>query len=221
MTNLRLSLLAAGSALALLAPAAASAHGVSHRGDRDRDRMPDRWELKYHLNIHRNDARRDADKDGLTNYAEYQDGTNPQKSDTDGDGVGDRNDVAGTVTSFDGTTLVISLPDGSTRSGAVANGTEVKCETASPSAPTARQASDGPGDSSGRGGDDEGDDDRPGTTTAPTSGGDDDQGDDDQGDDDNNEGCPAGALAKDAKVHEAELSITSAGAVWKEIHLLV
>src|SRR4051812_40298631 len=199
MRKLRLSLLTTLAGLLLLAlPAIAAAHGG---GDRDHDRMPDKWEKKHHLNRHRDDARKDADRDGLRNYAEYKSHTDPRDPDTDDDGIKDGNDVAGTVASFDGTTLVITLPDGSTRPGKVDQGTEVECHST-----TAKAAHDGdggnsgPGSSSsgpGRGGDDgdddHGDDDRPATTTtpgtttpAPRDDRDDDHGDDrgdEQGDD--------------------------------------
>jgi hypothetical protein len=221
MRNLRLSLLTVFAGLLFLAvPTVASAHGSR---DRDHDRMPDKWERKHHLNCHKNDARKDADRDGLRNFAEFKSHTDPQDADTDDDGIKDGNDVAGTVASFDGTTLVIRLPDNTTRSGTVTPGTEVECKST-----TATKADHGPGENSGPGSrdDDEGDDDRPSTTPTPTSPpsskGDDDD-DDDQGDDedrDEDRGCPAGALKAGAKVHEAELKITSAGAIWEEVKLL-
>jgi hypothetical protein len=225
MRNLRLSLLTLFAGLLFLAvPTVASAHG---NRDRDHDGMPDKWERAHKLNWHKNDAKKDADKDGLRNFAEYKSGTDPQNPDTDDDGIEDGNDVGGTVASFDGTTLVLKLPDGTTRDGKVTPGTEISCQS---STPTAVKADHGPGR-----GDDEGDDDnKPSTTTTttppPSGKGSDDDGDDDhnqnddgdvedQGDDDSS-ACPAGALAKDAKVHEAELKITSAGAVWQKLELL-
>jgi hypothetical protein len=63
-----------------------------------------------------------------------------------------------------------------------------------------------------------GDDD--GDNSGPGSGDDDDHGDDDdQGEDDDEDECAPGALAVGAKVEEAELELTSAGAVWEEIEL--
>jgi hypothetical protein len=226
MRNLRLSLLTVFAGLLFLAvPTVASAHG---KRDRDHDRMPDKWERAHKLNWHKNDARKDADKDGLRNFAEYKSHTDPQDADSDDDGIKDGNDVAGTVASFDGTTLVITLPDNTTRSGTVTPGTEVECKSV-----TATKADRGPGENSGPGSrdDDEGDDDHkpsttPATTPPPSGKGDDDEGDDEHGDRDGDENrngddaCPAGALKAGAKVHEAELKITSAGSVWTEVELL-
>jgi hypothetical protein len=58
--------------------------------DQDRDQMPDRWETRHELDPFDNaDATADADKDGLTNLAEFQAGTNPRQPDSDGDGLPD------------------------------------------------------------------------------------------------------------------------------------
>jgi hypothetical protein len=52
--------------------------------DRNGDRIPDRWEARYDLSLSKNQAPRDQDKDGVKNLAEFKDGTNPRKADTDG-----------------------------------------------------------------------------------------------------------------------------------------
>ena len=39
----------------------------------------------------------DNDSDGLTNFTEYQSGTNPLKADTDGDGLTDTEEIQGTT----------------------------------------------------------------------------------------------------------------------------
>jgi parallel beta-helix repeat protein len=58
--------------------------------DSDNDNMPDDWELTHNLNPNDpNDAKNDADNDGLTNFEEYQIGTNPNNEDSDGDGLSD------------------------------------------------------------------------------------------------------------------------------------
>lgn len=65
--------------------------------DTDDDEMPDGWEIAQGLNPLVNDAGLDSDRnangtaapDGLTNFEEYQLGTDPTKPDTDGDGLWD------------------------------------------------------------------------------------------------------------------------------------
>ncbi len=62
--------------------------------DDDNDGMPDWWEEKYGLNPdYAGDRNQDPDGDGLTNYQEYLNGTNPFKWDTDGDGLSDGYEV--------------------------------------------------------------------------------------------------------------------------------
>src|SRR3954454_17776611 len=131
-------------ALALLAfavPATAGAkrshHKSHHRvADRNHNGMPDRWEHRFR--VHK--ATADPDRDGVANLGEFHNGTNPHDADTDNDGVEDGNDDAnhdgvddaneqsGTVSSFDGTTLTVTLVNGDTLKGAVDSGTEIKCE---------------------------------------------------------------------------------------------
>ncbi len=61
--------------------------------DTDGDGLPDTWELFYGLNPNNPmDALLDSDGDNLTNLQEYKLGTNPIKTDTDGDGVTDNKD---------------------------------------------------------------------------------------------------------------------------------
>ena len=62
--------------------------------DNDADEMLDTWEIKYDLNPNDpSDAAKDKDRDGLSNLAEYNLGTNPAKADTDGDGYTDKQEV--------------------------------------------------------------------------------------------------------------------------------
>jgi Ni/Co efflux regulator RcnB len=116
------------------------------------------------------------------------------------------NAAAGKVASFTGGVLTIQLNDGSTVSGAVNDFTRIKCE-----APESMQVT---GDDHGRdGGDNSG------------SGDNGDRGDqgepgDDRGDDNGEEQmCSTAALTPNAVVQEAELRISSAGAVWDEVEL--
>lgn len=127
--------------------------------------------------------------------------------------AGSSDETAGTVASFSGGTLTLKLNDGSTVSGAVDSSTEIECRTI-----TASAARDGQ-----QGTDDEQGDDR-GHDGQSNSG----PGDGRQGADDGNDGndgqdeaehCTTAALVPGAVVREAELSVTSAGAVWKKVEL--
>lgn len=58
--------------------------------DNDRDGMTNVWEVQYGLDLNdAGDAALDADSDGLTNLEEFNAGTHPRQSDTDGDGLSD------------------------------------------------------------------------------------------------------------------------------------
>jgi hypothetical protein len=77
--------------------------GVYGFTDTDNDGIPDAWMVKYfgHPTGQASDkslATDDPDGDGLTNLQEYQAGTNPVKSDTDGDGLSDGTEVNTTHT---------------------------------------------------------------------------------------------------------------------------
>ncbi|HMJ32861.1 MAG TPA: hypothetical protein VK501_03000 [Baekduia sp.] len=230
MTSVRRIALAV-AALALLAlPTSALAKG----GDSDRDGMPNRWEKTHGLKVHKQDSRADKDRDGLKNLAEYRLGTDPRNVDSDGDGVEDGQDVGGKVDSFTNGLLTIALPDGTKVSGKVVDGsTELKCKTAqpatptttAPAAPTARKADDGHGDDDGDRSGDDGDGDHqddPGQPAQSAPGESNQHDDGDREDDDENDdaACGVEALTAGTSVHEAELKITSAGAVWDEVELL-
>ncbi len=62
--------------------------------DADGDGMDDFWEDANGLDSTVNDALEDADNDGLPNIGEYRAGTDPQNTDTDGDGAGDLTEMA-------------------------------------------------------------------------------------------------------------------------------
>ena len=117
--------------------------------------------------------------------------------------------TAGTVTSFDGTKLTITLNNGNTGSGAVTNDTEVKCENPD------TQTGDNDGDDNGSG-DDQGDAVFRHSDGGGDNGGQGDQGD--QGDDNgNNQAC---TITPGMGVTKAELTINGSGASWDEVELV-
>ena len=67
--------------------------------DHDGDTLPAQWENLYGLNDNdASDALLDNDNDGLTNVQEYSNKTNPNVSDTDGDGLLDGFEVVTSLT---------------------------------------------------------------------------------------------------------------------------
>lgn len=186
--------LTAVGALAILSSAVAGPR------DGNRDRIPDTWEKRHDLGLKVKQTRRDQDRDGLNNLGEFRAGTDPRDRDSDDDGIRDGKERRGTVKSFDGTTLVISLFEGGTVDGRVTAATEVTCR-AEDSAATASRGS-------GSGGQDRGNDDRG-----------DDHGDERGRDDRDERSCRAGALKAGAVVKEAELRASRDGLVYEEIEL--
>jgi hypothetical protein len=238
MTWLALAL----GALALLAmPSLAAAK------DRNNDRIPDRWEKRHKLSLKVDQSRRDQDRDHLRNRAEFLADTDPRLSDSDGDGVMDGDEQAGTISSFDAGTgrLVIDLFGTDTIAGFVIETTEIKCEdhssaSASDSGPGGGEAE--PGDDNGGQGEEEPGDDNGGDNSGPDSGeepGDDSSGPSDNsgpgsessgpghdgdedhhgehGDDDRV--CSTAELVPGAVVEEAELKLRDGRAVFKEVEL--
>ena len=65
----------------------------SKETDPDEDGMPSRWEELFGLNASRNDASNDPDRDGLLNFDEFKNGTNPKDPDTDNGGESDFSEV--------------------------------------------------------------------------------------------------------------------------------
>ena len=206
--TIRILLLAAGACAALLAFApGAMAH--NWRGDRNHDRIPDRWERANHLSLKVNQAKRDQDHDGLRNRGEFLAGDNPRKTDTDGDGIEDGRERAGTVVSFTGGVLVVHLFNGDDVRGSVDDNTELKCEDAR--AMAARAADHG-----GGGGDDDHGGDEHGDRSGPGHGD-----DEDEDDNDAQANCDASLLTPGAIVGEAELRATAGGLVFREIELVL
>jgi hypothetical protein len=126
-------------------------------------------------------------------------------------------ETAGKVASFADDTLAITLNDGSTVSGKVNEGTEIECRAAIAGA-AGNGGSDDHGDNDNS--DDRGHDGQSGR--GPGAGGQDDGPGHDVGDDngqDEAEHCTSAALVPGAVVREAELRVSSAGAVWEKVEL--
>jgi hypothetical protein len=207
MSRLKLVVVALATIAASLVLSSA-AMAKSH--DRNHDGIPDRWEARHHLSLHHNQARRDQDGDGLRNRGEFRAGTNPRDADTDDDGIRDGDENAGTITSFDGTTLTIRLAGGGTLSGAVTDATEIEC-----SGMEAHSADHG-----GDQGDDNGADDPASHDQGDDNGADDPAGHD-QGDDRGDDGarCTTAALTPGATVAEAELRARRGNAAFEKVEL--
>jgi len=218
-------LTAALAAGLMLLPAGASARSKhkscprSARVDRNHDRIPDRWECRHNLSLKVKQTKRDQDRDGLNNLGEFKAGDDPHKADSDGDGVNDGNEHAGTIKSFtpdqvgsNTGTLIITLDGGGEVTGKVTANTECKVRPAT--TPTASASSEG---ESG----DRGENSGPSTS----SGG--DQGDANENDatenenenENENEGCTAADLSAGRGVREAELKVANGVAVFDEIKL--
>jgi hypothetical protein len=246
---LLLSLAIALVAMAIPATSGAKTHGKRHNArvaDRNHNGMSDRWERKFR--VHK--AKADPDRDGVKNLGEYHNGTKPRDADSDNDGVNDGDDdsnhdgiddgdeQSGTIKSFDGTKLIVTLVNGDVVSGTVTDRTEIECDdTTPPSDPgttipgAAKTRHDGGGGDDDGPGDDHGTDDAPANpTTTPSPqppsdddhgddhGDDDEHGDDEHGDDDTSN-CGKAALIPGTIVREAELSLTSTGAIFHKIEL--
>jgi hypothetical protein len=234
MTTRRFGLIAA-MALSALFVAIAPAAALAKSRDRNHDKIPDRWEKKHKLSLNVKQTKKDQDHDGLRNLSEFRHHTDPRKADSDGDGLSDNAEVksdndptdddsdndgvmdgeenAGTIASFDGMTLTISLGGGGSISGVVVDGfTGIKCPAGSG---MSLKSEGGGGGDDGPGDDNSG----PGSgSSGPGSGGDDGPGDDNGDDDEAN--CGIAALQVGAAVHEAELKLVNGMAVFHEIKLV-
>jgi hypothetical protein len=133
------------------------------------------------------------------------------------------NETAGTVTSFTNGVLTITLTDKTVVSGKVTEQTELRCTPAT--SPTTGDDDQGAGDD--QSGSESGEHRSPVVAgqMGPSqhsdfqSGGDGGDGqDDNQGG--NEESCTTAALVPGAMVREAQLSLSSAGAVWEKVDLV-
>ena len=205
-------------ALALVAALGVVSTASANGRDRNHDKLPDRWERAHHLSLKVKQAKKDQDRDGLNNRGEWRARMDPRDDDTDDDGIEDGDENAGTIKSFEGGVLTITLAEGGDLSGTVDDETEIECHGKGDlKAHSSGDDEDGDGehgDDDGEHGDDDGDH------------GDHEHGDDEDGDDvnehgdDDDDACTADALKPGTKVHEAELDITSKGKRWDELELL-
>jgi hypothetical protein len=198
--------------MALAIAASMALAGTALAKDRNHDRIPDRWEKAHHLSLKVKQGGRDQDHDGLRNRGEWRARLDPRDEDTDNDGVEDGDEDAGTVASFEGDVLTITLAKGGTLSAKVTDETEIECDDDA-SDDRSHDHGDDDEDDDGHHGDDDG---------ARDAGrhGDDDGEHDDHGGDDENEHCGTDALVVGAKVLEAELEVTGGEAVWTDVELL-
>ena len=121
---------------------------------------------------------------------------------------------AGKVTSFKEGVLTITLTDGTPVSGKVTEQTEIQCTPAAPVAggeDNEDEAGSGEGDQGSSG------EPRAGESSRSIAHAADDRG---EGSDEGQPSCTTAALVEGASVREAELSITSAGAVWDHVDLI-
>ena len=235
-------------ALALGVLALLALPSVAAAKDRNHDRIPDRWEQRHRLSLEVNQAHKDQDHDALRNRAEFLAGDNPRDADSDGDGVADGDEQAGTISSFDAATgrLVIDLFGTDTVSGFVTAGTEIECEDEDHhSASVSRDEGPGsgeeePGDDHGDHGEEVGDDhgdhaeeepgdDHDGDSSGPGSEnsgpGSVNSGDHEGEDEDHHEHgddehlCTSAELVPGAVVEEAELRVADGKAIFTEVEL--
>jgi hypothetical protein len=125
--------------------------------DANNDRIPDRWEKRHGLSLKVKQHKRDQDSDGFRNRAEWRAKTDPRDADTDGDGIKDSDENAGTVTAYANGELTITLFDGGTLTGMVTEETRLKCEGTDDGTPEATASRHGDDDDPGDDDDDRGD----------------------------------------------------------------
>jgi hypothetical protein len=213
-------------AIALGAVALLVLAGPAVAKDRNHDGIPDRWEKRHKLSLTVNQARRDQDGDHLRNRAEFLAGDNPRDDDSDGDGVMDGDENAGTISSFDAASgrLVIDLFGTDTVAGMVTESTEIKCEDSSGVA--GMSSEEEPGDDNGGQGEEPGDDNGGGEEPGDDNGGDNsgpgsENSGSDSSDDNGGEGgnCTVADLVPGAVVQEADLHIANGQATFDEVEL--
>jgi type II secretory pathway pseudopilin PulG len=191
--------------LAMAAPGVASAHHNAKRHHRAR-----------HASAHRHHATRARVR---TFGSPLPAGSTTAPPTTPATAPSAGGETAGTVASFTGGVLTIVLNNGTTVSGQVTERTEIHCLVSTPP-PT--EGDDGDDDGGGSEGDEHG------SATSGRDGGgshhDAGRGDDVEGGEqsgsEHGQSCTTAALLTGAVVREAELSVSSAGAVWGHVNLI-
>jgi hypothetical protein len=213
-SNGRRGALLASATVAALALSLTGMAAIGVAKDGNDDGLPDRWERSHHLSLRVDQARRDQDRDSLRNRGEFRAGMNPRDADTDGDGIEDRDEGAGTITAWDPDTgeLTIGLFGGDEVTGTVTDETEIECtsdDADEPDEAPLPAAAKHPRDDSA---------DDP--ATPPSSGPGHSGGPDQAGEHDcDGSDCSVDDLAVDGVVREASLELTSDGLVFVEIEL--
>lgn len=196
----------ASSMLVFALPAVASAsHGKHHHGAR-----------------HANSHRRHAKGARLLTFAPATAPTSSAPATTTAPTT-PANETAGTVTSFTNGVLTITLTDGTVVGGKVTEQTELRCTAATPPATTGEDDQGAGDDQNGSESGEHGSQavvDQMGASQHSDfqGGGDGGDGQDDQGG--GEESCTTAALVPGAMVREAQLSLSSAGAVWEQVDLV-
>lgn len=224
MNRLRVLLALALGVTALLALA-----GPAAAKDSNHDKIPDRWEKRHKLSLKVDQSRRDQDRDGLRNRAEFRTSNDPRDADSDGDGVSDGDEGAGTIVSFDAETgrLVIDLFADDEIAGFVTDQTRIKCERSGDDGATVSRSEgeDEPGDDHGDHAEEPGDDhsdDESGDSSGPSENsgpGSEDSGHHGEDGDCEDSNCGTDALQVGAVVEEAELDVRNGKATFEEVEL--
>lgn len=194
----RTSLLAAGAfALALAAPGAAAAHHArGHHASRARG--------------HHHHA-------AAARVVTFTSASSRRSADATAPSSEPAPDTAGTISSFSGGVLAITLSDGTVVSGKLTERTEIEC-----SAAATETSGDGERGESGDGDHGSGGDEvatAASEKTSSSAGESSDGGGDEGSESAGEETCTTAALVAGALVREAELRISSEGAVWLKVEL--
>ena len=204
----------------------------SANSDLDRDKVDNANEYRERTNPRdadsdndgKSDGREDTDRDKLNNRSEDATGNDPRDPDTDDDGISDGKERAGAVVSLEDGWLTIDLANGTSVKGMVGDYTDFRCRSEKQA-----ESSHGKGPKAGKSNDEEhdegeGEGEDPESDEAPDdeSGEPDGSEKPDKGEDHTgNKHCSADWADEGRGVHEAKLTLTSEGLVFKRVTLLI